>query len=63
MTRAFGNLEHKNMIISEPECVQTNLTPNDDLLILSTDGLCRSMSCDHVTRRVRVLRAKGLSLS
>lgn len=63
VTRAFGNIELKNLIISEPECVQTYLTAKDDLLILSTDGLYRSLTQDHVVNRVRILRAQGKSLA
>lgn len=48
MTRAFGNSEHKRLVISEPECREHQLTPLDDLLILSTDGLYKSMSRHHV---------------
>ncbi len=42
VTRAFGNREHKSLIISKPEIVRQELTFNDDFLILSSDGLFRS---------------------
>ena len=42
MTRAFGNREHKALIISKPEIVRQEITMNDDFLILSSDGLFRS---------------------
>ena len=63
VTLAFGNKELKNLIISEPECHWTYLTAKDDLLILSTDGLYRSLTQDHVVNRVRILRGQGKSLA
>ena len=39
ITRAFGNLEHKKFIISDPEVTQCQLTSDDDLLILASDGI------------------------
>lgn len=50
-------------MICEPEFVSHKLEAQDDLLILSTDGLYRSMSQGRVVDRVRSLRAAGLSLS
>lgn len=44
VTRAFGNADLKRFISAEPECREIKLTSNDDLLILSTDGLYNSLS-------------------
>ena len=44
VTRAFGNAELKRFVISEPECREIKLTSNDDLLILSSDGLYNNMT-------------------
>jgi serine/threonine protein phosphatase PrpC len=63
VTRSFGNAEYKRQIISEPECLEMKLSPNDDLLILSTDGLYRGMSQQHVVSRVLSLRQAGYSLT
>lgn len=52
VTRAFGNQELKRYISSEPECKEIKLSSNDDLLILSTDGLYNSMSMQRVVSRV-----------
>ena len=52
VTRAFGNAELKRYIIAEPECREIKLSSNDDLLILSTDGLYNTMSMQRVVTRV-----------
>lgn len=44
VSRAFGNAELKQVIISTPESTNYPLTQEDDLLILSTDGLFRSFT-------------------
>ena len=62
VSRAFGNLEHKHLIISEPEGKSFALSPEDDLLILSTDGLFHSYSYEHVVKRVTHLRDQGFGL-
>lgn len=46
VTRAFGNLELKSFIVSDPEGVTIPLQDHNDLLILSTDGLYRSYSAE-----------------
>lgn len=63
VTRAIGNIEHKSIIIPEPETKSQLLTSNDDFLILSTDGLFRVYSQDHVAKRVLALRAAGYNLA
>lgn len=42
VTRAFGDIEHKDCIIPEPDCQTMQLSDNDDLLILASDGIYRS---------------------
>lgn len=39
------------------------MSPLDDLLILSTDGLYRSFTNEHVNNRVLQLRAAGFNLA
>lgn len=59
VSRAFGNLKLKDLIIAEPEGQTWPLTVQDDLLILSSDGLYNSYSQEHVVKRVLELRAQG----
>ena len=42
VSRALGDYEMKQLVISEPEGTWMKLTPNDDLLILASDGIHRS---------------------
>ncbi len=44
VSRAFGNLKLKEFVIAEPEGQTWPLTVQDDLLILSSDGLYNSYS-------------------
>ena len=41
VSRAIGNCDIKSYIIAEPEVTHHNLDDNDDLLILTSDGLMR----------------------
>lgn len=56
-------MEHKSVIISEPEFTSHQLSGADDLLILSSDGLYRSYSNDHIVSRVQYWRNKGYTLA
>ena len=62
VTRAFGNLKLSSVICAEPEGQTFSLTPSDEYLILSTDGLYRSFTQEQVVRRVHELRSQNLSL-
>ena len=62
VSRAFGNIEMKDLVISEPEGQTWPLTQNDDLLILASDGLYRSYSQEYVIKRILELRAQNMSL-
>ena len=42
VSRAFGDYEMKELIISEPEGHTRPISPEDDLLILASDGIYRS---------------------
>ena len=46
VSRAFGDIEMKEFVISEPECRTIPLTHNEDLLILASDGIHRSYTQD-----------------
>lgn len=52
----------KRQIISEPEGQTRDLTADDDLLILASDGLHNSYSPSYLVRRVNELRRMGLTL-
>lgn len=41
VSRAIGNSDIKSYIIANPEVTHHTLTENDDLLILTSDGLMR----------------------
>jgi len=60
VSRAFGDLKLKDFVISEPEGKTWPLTAQDDLLILSSDGLYNAYSQEHVVKRVLELRSQGL---
>lgn len=52
----------KRQIISEPEGMTRDLTTDDDLLILASDGLHNSYSPSYLVRRVNELRRMGYTL-
>ena len=62
VSRAFGNIEMKELVISEPEGQTWPLTANDDILILASDGLYRSYSQEYIVKRILELRAQNMSL-
>ena len=41
VTRAIGDVDLKKFIISEPEITQMTIEEDDDLLVLSSDGIMR----------------------
>ena len=52
----------KRQIISEPEGQTRDLTTEDDLLILASDGLHNSYSPSYLVRRINELRSMGYTL-
>jgi len=62
VSRAFGNIEMKDLVISEPEGQTWPLTQNDDLLILSSDGLYRSYDNEYLVKRILELRSQNMTL-
>lgn len=62
VSRAFGDLELKDFVISEPECRTLPLSRDDDLLVLASDGIHRSYSQDQIVRRIAELRRQTGSL-
>lgn len=63
MTRAFGDFEHKDLIIAEPESYTSDIGADDDLLILASDGIYRSYTREYVAQRASELRKKSMPLS
>ena len=59
----MGNRALKPYVVCEPETRQHILTAEDDLLILSSDGLYRTYSNEHIVRRVLGLRKDGYNLA
>ena len=39
VSRAIGDLKYKQFLISDPEMRSQQIQPDDDILILSSDGL------------------------
>ena len=62
VSRAIGDIKLKQFVIPDPEGQTWPLTPQDDLLILSSDGLYNSYSQEYVVKRILELRAQGLQL-
>ena len=63
MSRAFGNKEVKDLVISEPEAHTYQIKASDDLLILSSDGIYKNFSKEEVAEMVFYLRRQGHDLS
>jgi serine/threonine protein phosphatase PrpC len=62
VSRAFGNRDLKQFVISEPETHTYQIRASDELLILSTDGLYKTFSTEYVAEMVYRLRRAGLEL-
>ena len=62
VSRAIGDINYKDYISSEPEISSIQISHQDQLLILSTDGLYKCYSKSHVANKILELRQKGLSL-
>jgi serine/threonine protein phosphatase PrpC len=61
VTRAIGDLAYKEFITSEPELGSIQISPQDQYLILSTDGLYKSFSKEYVAQRVVAMHKEGQS--
>lgn len=61
VTRAIGDLAYKEYISSEPEISSIQISPQDQYLILSTDGLYKTFTKEHVAQQVVRLRKQGQS--
>lgn len=62
VSRAIGDIKYKQFLISEPEVATFQIQPDDDVLILASDGLYMVYSELEVARMVSELRYSGHSL-
>lgn len=54
MSRAFGDRLLKKYVVAEPDVLEENLTGDDTLLIMATDGLWDVISNQDAISMVRV---------
>ncbi len=59
ITRAIGDLPFKDFLISEPEVNSIQICPQDQFLILASDGIFRAYSKQQVADKVLELRRCG----
>jgi serine/threonine protein phosphatase PrpC len=62
VSRAIGDIQYKSHVISVPEVETRDLDSEDDLLLLSTDGLFSVFSQDQIAGAVHQLRKEGVPL-
>jgi len=62
VSRAFGDSEMKNLIISEPQCHSIKIEKDDDFLVMASDGIFRTYSQQHIVSRVIELRKRHMGL-
>eukprot|EP00347_Sterkiella_histriomuscorum_P009193 403342169 len=62
VTRAIGDLQYKDVIISEPEISSITMSPQDQFLIISTDGLYRIYSKQRIADYVVKMSKQGYTL-
>ena len=56
VSRAIGDLKYKQYLIPEPETNTFQIQPNDDILVLSTDGLYLVYTEQEVGRMIADMR-------
>jgi len=52
VSRAIGDINYKEYLISDPEISTMQLSPQDQYLILSTDGIFKTFSKQFVAQKV-----------
>jgi len=62
VSRAIGDIAYKQYIIPEPETYTYQIQGNDDLLILSTDGLFLVYTEEQVASMITEMRRQNKSL-
>ena len=63
MSRAIGDIAHKQFIISEPECYHHSISDDDEILILCSDGLLLVYSQEQLAKEITERRNEYCSLS
>lgn len=53
VTRAFGDAEFKEQVIPAPEITSHKLTPEDEFIVMASDGLWDALTNDQVLRCIR----------
>lgn len=62
VSRAIGDKPYKKFLIPEPECYHYQLQEDDDLLILSSDGLFLVYNQEQLANEIYEMRAVGYDL-
>lgn len=63
VSRAIGDIKYKQYLIPQPETYNYQINPNDDLLILSTDGLYMVFSEQEVAQKISEYRRSSQKYS
>ena len=63
VSRAIGDRPYKKFIIPDPECFHHEIQEEDDLLILSSDGLFLVYTEEQLAKEVHEMRNEGYDLS
>ena len=61
VSRAIGDINYKEYLISDPEMSSITISPQDQYLILSTDGLFKTYSKQYVSEQVLQFRKQGMA--
>ena len=62
VSRAIGDMKYKKFLIPVPETYNYQIQPEDDLLILSSDGIYQVFSEEQIAKKVYQMRRFGISL-
>lgn len=62
VSRAIGDMKYKNFLIPVPETYNYQIQPEDDLLILSSDGIFNVYSEEQIAKKVHQMRRLRMSL-
>jgi serine/threonine protein phosphatase PrpC len=63
VSRAIGDMQYKQYLIADPETDTHTVHSDDDVLLLSTDGLFMVFSEEQVAAKVHEMRMNGVSCS
>lgn len=62
VTRSIGDKDFKQYLSSVPEICSMNIKANDQVLILSSDGIFEKIPKEEIHLHISSLRARGLTL-